>query len=603
MSNVRAELATWLIQILELAMVLGTALLISSKVRHGRLHSPGLAKCESFLTRIARRRALAVIIPAVFVVVTRFVLIPSIGVPAPHWNDEFSYLLAADTFAHGRLTNPTHPMWRHLETFQIIEQPTYMSEYPPAQGMSLALGEFLDHPWIGQVLNTALLCSAITWMLQGWVPPGWAFYGGMLAALRIGILSYWINSYFVGALPALAGALLLGAWPRLKKFGRTRDAIILGVALVVLANTRPYEGLIFSVPFAVAMAVWLFAEERRGLIFRRVIAPLVLILVTGALATGYYYYRVTGSPVRMTYEVNRGTYATAPYFLWGKPRPEPVYRHAVIRDFYRWELRQFQSGRSFSGFLAHLSEKVGLSYRFFLGPLLTIPLLAFVLLRRSPRMRFPLLLAAFFLLGLVVQTWTMPHYASPATALVYLFVIEGARSLRQWRCRSQPVGTAVVRAIPIIAAAMIILRIGAVLLHAQVEPAWPRGNQDRVRITRELEQKPGKHLVLVRYHIYPPGHHPSHEWGDHDPDHEFVHNAADIDGSRIVWARDMGDAENQELLNYFHLRRVWLLDGDAANPEPVPYTPSGAAQVAASRLSARHSSSDDPPDPRTTGAH
>jgi hypothetical protein len=53
-----------------------------------------------------------------------------------------------------------------------------------------------------------------------------------------------------------------------------------------------------------------------------------------------------------------------------------------------------------------------------------------------------------------------------------------------------------------------------------------------------------------------------------------VYNGAEINGAKVLWARELEDAEqNAKLLDYFKDRKIWLVTPDTDNTFLEPYSP------------------------------
>ena len=528
-------------------------------------------RIEPRLRKLAGRTFWSMALLAALPVALRLLLLPHHSAPTPDVYDEFSHLLVADTLRHFRLANPMLPMRQFFETFFVLQQPSYSSIYPLGQGMVLALGwSIFGHPWAGLLLAAAAFCPLCYWMLRGWTSPAWSLAGAALAIMEFGPLNPWMNSYWGGMPAAAAGCLVFGALPRLRR-GRRKDAVLLGVGLAIHLLTRPYE----SIFLLLAVIAFFLPDLRRRAEWRTLgeAALVAACVVMPAIAlTLAQNKQVTGSWTTLPYTISQYQYGV-PTSLTLQANPAP---HLSLTPQQQLDYRMQTSFRPAHGetlrtFLERLEYRVRY-YRFYFLPPLYLALLAFLTALREYRFAWVAFTLALFALGTNLFPAFQVHYIAAATCLFALVSVAGLERISRWSLRGRPVGLEIAGIIFFLCAAHFLFWYGVHLfepseISQDMRPygTWDginHGNPERrIAVNRQLAEIPGKLLVFVRYS-------PLHIFQE-----EWVWNAADIEGARVVWARDLGVDQDQELLRAWPRRQALLFEPDARPMRITPYAP------------------------------
>lgn len=408
--------------------------------------------------------------------------------PVPLVHDEFSYTLIGDTLAHGHVAGPAPPLPEFFDTFHVLVRPAYVSKYFPAQGVFLALGEkVIGHPAVGLWVSSALACAAICWMLKAWIGPVWGMLGGFLMVVQFGVYSYWSQTFWGGMVAALGGALFFGAIRRLWDKFEWQNAVWLALGLVILANSRPLEGALATLPATVLFLRHLWRNRRwnEAGFWPKLALPCFAVLALGALATGSYNRAITGSAFKTPYMLHEQQYQESPPLTCLPARPKLTYSSFWLQYYYEGqEMGRYLSQRTPMNAMIMTARKLMTWWAFYCGVLFSAPLVLPGLLRRgwirycqaivllgfvvvaatyAPRSaphRFVIDLLAVTQIGIlwavfndfssrlaisttslllfeaVFVKWAFPHYYAPTACLILYLQVEGLRQL--WHRQSTP---------------------------------------------------------------------------------------------------------------------------------------------------------------------
>ncbi len=202
-------------------------------------------------------------------------------------------------------------------------------------------------------------------------------------------------------------------------------------------------------------------------------------------------------------------------------------------------------------------------YRFFFLPPLYLAIVAFLPSVRRARYAWVVLTLVLFALGTNFFPAFQLHYMAAVTCLFVLVSVVGLEQIWRWNPQAGQVLLFLCIAHFTFWYGMHVWDTEDFSLAVRPYETWDalnhRNPERRILINQQVAATPGRMLIFVRY------------WPQHIFQEEWVYNAADIDQARVVWARDLGEPENEKLRHYYTDRSVWLLEADARPPKLTVY--------------------------------
>lgn len=355
----------------------------------------------------------------------------------------------------------------------------------------------------------------------------------------------------------MGGALFFGALCRLRKSPSPGMALIAGLGWSIAWLIRPFESLPLLIVLGGLVAASLTGNPH---LFRKWLAPLAVLLLTGMLAggiTALHNRAVTGSFITLPYQLSQRIYGVPQSLLWQKVVEEPALKNEHQKKIYQWQrgVKERRHGNPLIQFAFILVR----SWIFYITPWYSIPVIFLLFLRKDKQILLGSSIVVCAMVCAVLYPFFFDHYISAYSCIIMFLIVKGIMALLHWPHIRE--ATRFASAIFLVLGGSI-TGLGIVPFDAISGLSTDKRKPGlREQISSRVISSGGQHVIFVNY------------GADYSFSRGFVYNAVDIDTSPVVWCQAADPSGYAEVVRYYGDRQFWIANVDGTATRIFRYEP------------------------------